>query len=223
MEAEEEVAAPVACNDRSPVAKGKRTKRQRPHSLSPSFSVAVDIPTTAEEDAARCLILLSRSHFLHGEKSNENSKQNNLHPQFTDGGTYTCKTCDRVFSSFQALGGHRTSHTKPKNDKKSASFHDSDNDDFPSSKKKIPPSLYLHTAAGDSGGRRISSPTVHECSYCGAEFASGQALGGHMRRHRAGPTSLIPEPKRPRNGPALDLNFLAPEDESQRFKYEEVQ
>ena len=25
---------------------------------------------------------------------------------------------------------------------------------------------------------------VHECSICGAEFASGQALGGHMRRHR---------------------------------------
>ncbi|KAG6404601.1 hypothetical protein SASPL_136851 [Salvia splendens] len=203
---------------RRPVQAHQETEK-RPHSLSPSFSVAVDSPTTAEEDAARCLIHLSRGHFLHGENSNENFKQNNLHPQFTDGGTYTCKTCDRVFASSQALGGHRTSHTKPKNDKKSASFHDSGIDDFLLSKKKIPP-LSLHTAAGDGGGRRISSPRVHECSYCGAEFASGPALGGHMRRHRAGTTSPLPEPKRPRNGLALDLNFPALEDESQRFKYE---
>ncbi|KAK7853035.1 zinc finger protein zat11 [Quercus suber] len=26
---------------------------------------------------------------------------------------------------------------------------------------------------------------MHECSICGLEFAMGQALGGHMRRHRA--------------------------------------
>ncbi|KAF6141803.1 hypothetical protein GIB67_037542 [Kingdonia uniflora] len=27
-------------------------------------------------------------------------------------------------------------------------------------------------------------PKTHECSICGLEFAIGQALGGHMRRHR---------------------------------------
>ncbi|PSS35253.1 Zinc finger protein [Actinidia chinensis var. chinensis] len=27
---------------------------------------------------------------------------------------YRCKTCDRTFSSFRALGGHTTSHTRPK-------------------------------------------------------------------------------------------------------------
>ncbi|KAG8390869.1 hypothetical protein BUALT_Bualt01G0128500 [Buddleja alternifolia] len=27
---------------------------------------------------------------------------------------FTCKTCNRQFSSFQALGGHRASHKKPK-------------------------------------------------------------------------------------------------------------
>ncbi|CAA0832615.1 Zinc finger protein ZAT5 [Striga hermonthica] len=26
---------------------------------------------------------------------------------------------------------------------------------------------------------------IHECSICGSEFGSGQALGGHMRKHRA--------------------------------------
>ncbi|OIW07291.1 hypothetical protein TanjilG_11925 [Lupinus angustifolius] len=28
-------------------------------------------------------------------------------------------------------------------------------------------------------------PKTHECSICGLEFALGQALGGHMRRHRS--------------------------------------
>ncbi|KAJ0021185.1 hypothetical protein Pint_32322 [Pistacia integerrima] len=34
----------------------------------------------------------------------------------TDSGNrvFTCKTCNREFSSFQALGGHRASHKKPK-------------------------------------------------------------------------------------------------------------
>jgi len=30
----------------------------------------------------------------------------------------------------------------------------------------------------------VKSNKVPECSVCGAKFSSGQALGGHMRRHR---------------------------------------
>ncbi|XP_057789482.1 zinc finger protein ZAT5 [Salvia miltiorrhiza] len=248
VEEEVVVAPPCHNNDLSPVAKGKRTKRQRPHSpipftvnnhrLSPSFSAAsaADSTTTEEEDTARCLILLSRGHFLPIQKSHHDHPQQ-YHSKPTKptadrgggaaaaggGGMYACKTCNRVFSSFQALGGHRTSHKKPKNDKKTASFPDFD-DDFPSppstSKKRIPPSLSLQlSSTAGGGGRQLPSPRVHECSYCGAEFASGQALGGHMRRHRAGPASPLPEPKKPRNGLSLDLNFPAPEDESQRFGY----
>ncbi|XP_061351311.1 zinc finger protein ZAT11-like [Gastrolobium bilobum] len=68
---------------------------------------------------------------------------------------FECKTCNRKFSSFQALGGHRTSHKKPKLDaeEKAKSFG--------------------------------NKPKMHECSICGQEFSLGQALGGHMRRHRA--------------------------------------
>jgi len=61
---------------------------------------------------------------------------------------------------------------------------------------------------------------------------SGQALGGHMRRHRGGPVATnttlslsSPSPasfdnrepdklsKKPRNGLSLDLNLPAPEDD----------
>ncbi|ONK67779.1 uncharacterized protein A4U43_C05F3690 [Asparagus officinalis] len=71
---------------------------------------------------------------------------------------FECKTCNRRFPSFQALGGHRASHKKPK-----LSVDDSNKD--------------LSLASGNK-------PKAHECSICGLEFGIGQALGGHMRRHR---------------------------------------
>nr|AZL19534.1 transcription factor ZAT1 [Diospyros kaki] len=81
------------------------------------------------------------------------------------GRLFTCKTCNREFSSFQALGGHRASHKKPR----------------------------LMAGAGDHlHVQKPSSPAkpkTHECPICGLEFSIGQALGGHMRRHRASTVS----------------------------------
>ncbi|CAA3016490.1 zinc finger ZAT11-like [Olea europaea subsp. europaea] len=68
---------------------------------------------------------------------------------------FECKTCNRQFPSFQALGGHRASHKKP----------------------RLLGSGELRTSP--------AKPKTHECPVCGMEFAIGQALGGHMRRHRA--------------------------------------
>ncbi|KAM7527818.1 hypothetical protein LguiB_031228 [Lonicera macranthoides] len=103
---------------------------------------------------AKCLMLLSRV----GEPT--------LPPPPTTttkgGRIFECKTCNKQFSSFQALGGHRASHKRPKltaGDLLTNQLHDS------------PPKA-----------------KTHECSICGLEFAIGQALGGHMRRHRAAPS-----------------------------------
>ncbi|KAI6685677.1 hypothetical protein NL676_031590 [Syzygium grande] len=74
---------------------------------------------------------------------------------------FACKTCNREFSSFQALGGHRASHKKP---------------------KIISGDLFHLGREGDSSPAK---PKTHECSICGLKFPIGQALGGHMRRHRA--------------------------------------
>jgi hypothetical protein len=68
---------------------------------------------------------------------------------------FECKTCNRRFTSFQALGGHRASHKRPRGDQSS-----------------MP-------------ARAAPPPRRHGCAVCGVEFALGQALGGHMRRHRA--------------------------------------
>ncbi|KAL6493756.1 hypothetical protein OROGR_032091 [Orobanche gracilis] len=266
--------------DLSPVAKGKRTKRHRPHSPNPfpitttthnkddddhlllrgatTISSSSEESTTTEEvDTAKCLILLSRGYFL---TTPQDPPNNNNHPcrnnatntaaGSTKAGSsgacvYTCKTCNRSFPSFQALGGHRASHKKPKNEKKSASIF-SDEEDFPSppsmssSKNRFAlNSLTLQLSNASTATfsttllKPLPSPRIHECSYCGAEFTSGQALGGHMRKHRSGPIirsadivhrdasveEIEPEElKNPLNvGLSLDLNLPAPEDEKEKI------
>ncbi|KAE8099455.1 hypothetical protein FH972_017437 [Carpinus fangiana] len=101
-------------------------------------------------DLANCLMLLS-----HGIETEQIKKGSRPVPVFE------CKTCNRQFSSFQALGGHRASHKRPR------LVGDEQRD-----------RTKLQSSAG-------SKPKMHECSICGSEFAMGQALGGHMRRHRA--------------------------------------
>ncbi|KAL6586311.1 hypothetical protein OROMI_001299 [Orobanche minor] len=272
------VASPQAgrYKDLSPIAKGKRTKRHRPHSPNPfpitttthnkdddhhlllqgptTISSSEEESTTTEEiDTAKCLILLSRGYFL---KTPHDPPNNNNHPCRNNATTkvgagnacvYTCKTCNRSFPSFQALGGHRASHKKPKNERKSASIF-SDEEDFPSpsmssSKNRFSLnslSLQLSNASTTTFSttllKSLPSPRIHECSYCSAEFTSGQALGGHMRKHRSGPiirsADIVPrdasveeiepeESKNPLNvGFSLDLNLPAPEDEKEKSSQE---
>ncbi|MQM10933.1 hypothetical protein Taro_043831 [Colocasia esculenta] len=107
---------------------------------------------------AKVLMLLSQGAGGAGDEAelHVDMQQQQQHP----GRVFECKTCNRQFPSFQALGGHRASHKKPR------------------------------LMAGDQNGQApavaaLTKPRVHECSICGVEFAIGQALGGHMRRHRS--------------------------------------
>ncbi|KAE8693122.1 Zinc finger protein ZAT8 [Hibiscus syriacus] len=97
-------------------------------------------------DMANCLMLLSNVGQTDGKHHYQDA-----------GRVFACKTCNKRFPSFQALGGHRASHKKPR-------LTGGDVQEIPVSPKK---------------------PKTHECSICGLEFPIGQALGGHMRRHRA--------------------------------------
>lgn len=108
-------------------------------------------PEPAELDnsltMANCLMLLSRGSDFDAMNGVNLTAANRV---------FECKTCNRQFPSFQALGGHRASHKKPR------------------------------LTDGNGGDTQSpAKPKTHECSICGLEFAIGQALGGHMRRHRA--------------------------------------
>ncbi|URD84444.1 C2H2 zinc finger protein [Musa troglodytarum] len=64
-----------------------------------------------------------------------------------------------------------------------------------------------------SSGQSNTKPKIHECSICGSEFSSGQALGGHMRRHRPLAAADAQEAKKDKSFLSLDLNLPAPADE----------
>jgi hypothetical protein len=97
-------------------------------------------------------------------------------------GVFECKTCSKRFSSFQALGGHRTSHTRLQ-----------------------ARMLLQQEPSADHGAADRDRNRVHECAVCGLEFSMGQALGGHMRRHRGEVTSTAEHL-------LLDLNYPPAED-----------
>ncbi|XP_076946924.1 zinc finger protein ZAT5-like [Bidens hawaiensis] len=199
------------------IIKGKRTKRQRPNiinlthsstsynALTSSPSSYSNIPTTAEdEDTANCLILLSKGHninYIPPGNSNNNKDEFSSYKfnskRFVQTNTdaingctgmyvYECKTCTRTFPSFQALGGHRASHKKPRINELDQPKPD---EDEPSPPQPQPPN---HKVSSTGNIKRLSSSSskLHECSICGAEFNSGQALGGHMRRHWAASTPV---------------------------------
>ncbi|KAK3005693.1 hypothetical protein RJ639_017619 [Escallonia herrerae] len=204
-----------------------------------------DCTTEEDEDTAKCLILLSQGtkhdnlmdEDFDGTPSSKFTSKRYLETPTSGNGkagiyVYECKTCYRTFPSFQALGGHRASHKKPKN--------------MAEEKKRPPPppplvlsddeefsfKKYNQNNISSSPLSLPSTPKsskVHECSICGAEFTSGQALGGHMRRHRVSgatstalslsPSSPIPTAVESEDGKKtrdvlsleLDLNLPAPE------------
>ncbi|KAJ4971713.1 hypothetical protein NE237_004812 [Protea cynaroides] len=123
---------------------------------------------------ANCLMLLSQGGG--GGVQTESTSINSV------GRSFECKTCNRQFQSFQALGGHRASHKKPRLMEPGLGVEDLNHQ------------IQLQNTP--------MKPKTHECSICGLEFAVGQALGGHMRRHRTaltgGTGNSSPPPSVPR-------------------------
>ncbi|KAK7293370.1 hypothetical protein RJT34_16235 [Clitoria ternatea] len=115
-------------------------------------------------------------------------------------GRYKCETCNKVFKSYQALGGHRASHKKIKVNIKV----DDEDAEFERAKKV--------------GG---VEKKIHECPVCFRVFASGQALGGHKRTHVTGSaaTTTIQVPPKFAN-PFIDLNLPAPIDDDDVSQFE---
>ncbi|CAN1196841.1 Zinc finger protein ZAT5 [Linum perenne] len=208
------------CHDRATTAftKGKRTKRQRSAAAtnSSTSSGSAESTCTEEEDMANCLILLAQGSTSGSEMKSPPPLPSPTAMAAAEGFVYQCKTCERCFSSFQALGGHRASHKRPRmigggggeeeeksNDSKAAAAG-----------KSVDGKGELDLSLGMVNTAAVGK--VHECSICGAGFSSGQALGGHMRRHR---TVAAPV----RSGLELDLNLPAPEDvdgrEVKKFRF----
>ena len=120
----------------------KHAREEEPVSLA--LSLTTDSPTTSSSaDSA---------------STKKRARRGRMVPTSGEG-EFVCKTCGRAFASFQALGGHRTSHLRGRH------------------------GLELGVGVAKAIRERKRSEQ-HECNICGLGFEMGQALGGNMRRHR---------------------------------------
>ncbi|MBA0639725.1 hypothetical protein Goklo_022744, partial [Gossypium klotzschianum] len=235
----------VGSNDHQAlVIKGKRTKRQRPSSpfgvtvtcssssasiggggvaeeynsiSSPTTSGEVHESTEEEEDMANCLIMLAQSD---GPRKR------------MDEGKF--KVGSRKLSEI-ATTTNKAGHKKPKatmaEDKKPLVLAVKDDKHVDQEPQSETPLLALQVSNNNSKGCQVNKGNkIHECSICGSEFSSGQALGGHMRRHRAAAATTASNQVvvsvgngdgiKPRNILSLDLNLPAPEDDLRDSKFQ---
>lgn len=183
--------------------------------------------TTPEENVAFCLMMLSRDKWKREEiedddeefvvetekyayidadadesysDSDDNGRDLKIQKSTRARAKYKCETCNKVFKSYQALGGHRASHKKIK-------LNQNQND----------------VLENENGGNSTTvEEKIHECPVCYRVFSSGQALGGHKRSHVIGSSSSTVVPVVDRVKPVakhgdnlidLDLNLPAPIDD----------
>jgi C2H2-type zinc finger len=158
--------------------------------------------TTEEEYLALCLLMLSRD-----TKSSHVSpapKQPAVPVVQRSPSEYKCSVCGKTFSSPQALGGHKASHRKPSQGDNEPAISGSGS-----------------TGAGTSVTGITGTGRVHKCMICFKEFPTGQALGGHKRRHYDGGAAGSEVVSTSQKG--FDLNIPAVPEFSRRWEEEEVQ
>ncbi|CAN6362167.1 unnamed protein product [Urochloa humidicola] len=106
---------------------------------------------------------------------------------------YTCKECGRSFPTNQALGGHAAGHRNRQREAEAVA----------AAAGMVPEgedgAAFLAALRRARGGREEAP---HECRKCGKVFATGVALGGHMRVHYTGPP-IVPARKNKRRRLAL--------------------
>ncbi|KAK4780174.1 hypothetical protein SAY87_016280 [Trapa incisa] len=233
----------LGVSDHSRVFKRQRAHRTR-RQLSPHGSTAMAASSSSsvregdclileaaghDEDMANCLILLAKGDGLAGSDNQEESaserSDNTVNSAVRKSkkvcelgaAVYECKTCSKVFPSFQALGGHRASHSMPNKGNNMSEDHNRTRD-----RHQYHGQIHRNNLVSNSTPISLGTKPgrVHECSICGSEFPSGQALGGHMRRHRssaktdeAAGESLRADGRKRRKLPELDLNLPAPEED----------
>ncbi|CAE6262058.1 unnamed protein product [Arabidopsis arenosa] len=157
-------------------AKRKRTKRQRfDHGHQNQETNKNHLPSE-EEYLALCLLMLARGSAVQSPPLPPLPSR----PSPSDHRDYKCSVCGKSFSSYQALGGHKTSHRKPTNNSITSGNQELSNNSHSNSG-----SVVINVTVTSINGVSQSGK-IHTCSICFKSFSSGQALGGHKRCHYDG-------------------------------------
>ncbi|XP_047071954.1 zinc finger protein ZAT5-like [Lolium rigidum] len=129
----------------------KRAREEQPVSLALSLTTDSTPSCTTSADSAGAAPMAARKRARRGRVVATSGE-----------GEFVCKTCGRAFATFQALGGHRTSHLRGRHGLE----------------------LGVGVAKAIKNKKPSEDKQSHECNICGLGFETGPALGGHMRRHR---------------------------------------
>jgi hypothetical protein len=127
----------------------KRAREEEPVSLALSLTTDSTTSSTTSADSPGAAPMAARKKARRGRVVATSGE-----------GEFVCKTCSRAFTTFQALGRHRTSHLRGRH------------------------GLELGVGVAKAIREKKRIEEKHECHICGLGFEMGQALGGHMRRHR---------------------------------------
>ncbi|OIW12863.1 hypothetical protein TanjilG_24796 [Lupinus angustifolius] len=138
--------------------KRKRSKRPR-----------LENSTTEEEYFALCLIMLAQNGNTNTKNDNKTFLQQQQHESSPPMKviSHRCSVCNKAFSSYQALGGHKASHRKSLSENAATTV-----------------ATVSAATTNDTATKKL-----HECSICHKSFPTGQALGGHKRCHYDGGNS----------------------------------
>ncbi|CAI9104286.1 OLC1v1002925C1 [Oldenlandia corymbosa var. corymbosa] len=175
-----------------------KRKRSRRPTLLPSTDVSgLSSPSSRDEHhLASILVMLARSGKPSGDVDSGNTKTaapsaaaaadvvkgkdfKEIEPK-KEPNLHECSVCHKRFQSHQALGGHKASHRKfPHISSAAAAAVVPEEDNRPTT--SAPALKVPKTSALNPSGK------PHVCKVCHMSFPSGQALGGHQRRHYVSP------------------------------------
>ncbi|EEF47795.1 putative uncharacterized protein DDB_G0293878 [Ricinus communis] len=205
-----------------------------------------DDERAAENSAVELGKNLSKETDMISSKRNSNKRKydDSFHPELKSdylknsdrSSRFECTTCNKVFHSYQALGGHRASHKKTKgcfasrSDSNENSIETELSPDPTADSKLIIKSIKNEISVDQLAIERDNKAETsygakkskgHECPVCFKVFPSGQALGGHKRSHLLAGTDQgkndrsisVQESMPPPIRDFLDLNLPAPAEE----------
>ncbi|XP_057443084.1 uncharacterized protein LOC130734613 [Lotus japonicus] len=140
-------------------------------------------------------------------------------------GKFECTTCNKIFHSYQALGGHRASHKRIKGCFASKAESSENNSiELEAAEAELYPDPDLTTESklmmkkhelGAGFGDETMKSKEHECPIRVKVFQSDQALGRHKRSHLAGESESSTSHSETVSeiGDFLDLNLPAATEE----------
>ncbi|KAK9144243.1 hypothetical protein Sjap_004146 [Stephania japonica] len=139
---------------------------------------------------------------------------------------YKCNICNKSFPTHQALGGHNSIHynkLKTTTTTTIAAVGIMGDDDHDEELALLADHQMVVSSSKNIKAAKSTGESLHQCDICQKTFPTGQALGGHKRRHWTGPADHHDEPPPPPPRDQLikplafefDLNELPPMDQEE--------